>query len=739
MKKLISCLLIPALLLCLVTAAFAADAKALPMTVSEAVDGVSAYLSGAMSDGSYSDWSILQLARSGNLNDAMREEYLASVEQKLKDCGGVLSEKNYTEYSRTIIALTACGANASDFAGYDLTAPLGDYDKTVSQGVNGAIYALIAMDTAGYTFAADADNSREKLVQFILASELSGGGWTYFGSTADTDLTAMALQALAPYYETNSTVEKAVDRALTLLSNTQEADGGYVSWGSACSESPAQVLLALCCLGIDPAKDERFVKENGAWLGSAIFSYLAEGETVAFGHADNKLNAMATQQVGYALAAYERLLQGKTSLYDMSDLQPRDLVYVGVYDYTAAEAGLEHASDSGVVLKNYPVPYKEGMTASEAVSAAFADNHITSVGLDAGYISEINGLGSVGGYSGWMISYNNDDFANWGLSYITPQAGDVIEFHYTLNLDTMTDDIGYGWCGLPIFTSFRLGDCEVTLARMPEDLDNYDPAIPCYVDGAPIKGSGTQTDPFQITLTLQSYDSDLTTVVPEYTTSLNSHYAVIDGLKGADFTKPVLCSISSRGGTSKSYFQINASVVPHDCLRYSDVDGHWARESICVVTEKGWMQGDSKTTFSPQKVMNRAMLVTAFYRIAGTPDAGSASFVDVPDGTWYTAAVGWGQEADLVNGVGKNRFAPMQEMTREEMVTFLWRYAGKPASDYSLAQYQDASRVSSWAQEAMCWAVETGLVQGVTNTRLSPKSLTTRGEMATLLARYFEA
>ena len=72
-------------------------------------------------------------------------------------------------------------------------------------------------------------------------------------------------------------------------------------------------------------------------------------------------------------------------------------------------------------------------------------------------------------------------------------------------------------------------------------------------------------------------------------------------------------------------------------------------------------------------------------------------------------------------------------------MTFLWRYAGQPASDYSLAQYQDASRVSSWAQEAMCWAVETGLVQGVTNTRLSPKSLTTRGEMATLLARYFEA
>lgn len=112
------------------------------------MDGVSAYCTAAMqAAGTYSDWSILQLARSGNLTDAMRQDYLASLAEKLRACGGVLDKSYYTQYSRTILALTACGENARDFAGYDLTAPLANYDQTVWQGVNGAAFALIAMDS----------------------------------------------------------------------------------------------------------------------------------------------------------------------------------------------------------------------------------------------------------------------------------------------------------------------------------------------------------------------------------------------------------------------------------------------------------------------------------------------------------------------------------------------------------------------------------------------------------------
>lgn len=320
MKKLISGLVLLAMLACLVLPAAAAEPTALPMTVAEAVDGVSAYCTAAMqAAGTYSDWSILQLARSGNLTDAMRQDYLASLAEKLRACGGVLDKSYYTQYSRTILALTACGENARDFAGYDLTAPLANYDQTVWQGVNGAAFALIAMDSVSYGFAASGTSSRARLVAYLLAQELPGGGWDYSGKAADPDQTAMVLQALAPY-RTQANVSAAIDRALNVLSGMQKDDGSFDAWGASSSESISQVLVALCALGIDPAKDSRFVRANGAWLVSALMSFRVQTETgLAFGHTNRTANYMATEQAGYALAAYERFLAGQPALYTMTD------------------------------------------------------------------------------------------------------------------------------------------------------------------------------------------------------------------------------------------------------------------------------------------------------------------------------------------------------------------------------------------------------------------------------------
>lgn len=335
MKKWIPLALVFCLVLSMVVPVSAAEAISLPVPLSEAVDGVSAYLSDTMqSAGAYSEWSILQLARSGNLTDAMRSAYLQSVKEKLDACGGVLDNRYYSQYSRTIIGLTVCGADASNFSGYDLTAPLADYTQTVWQGINGAAYALIAMDTAGYAFPQGATNSRERLIAFLLDEELSDGGWAYSETAADPDMTAIVLQALAPYYKKHAGATASVDRALNLLSHVQQPSGGYAAWGTECSESPAQVLLALCSLGIDAAKDPRFVQDNGAWLGSVLFNYRAE-DGRSFGHNNTTTNYMATEQVGYALAAYERLQNGQSSLYDMRDVAHRCVHYNDVSGHWA--------------------------------------------------------------------------------------------------------------------------------------------------------------------------------------------------------------------------------------------------------------------------------------------------------------------------------------------------------------------------------------------------------------------
>lgn len=264
-----------------------------------------------------SEWLVIALARSGkNVPDS----YYDSVVKVVQEAGGELSDKKFTEYSRTILALTAIGKDPAAVGGYDLLSKLADMDDVTYQGLNGAIFALIALDSGKYDVPAVKEGgnqtTRDGLVAYILGQQLSDGGWALSGNNADPDMTAMALQALAPYRAGDAAVQTAVDKAIRTLSDLQQADGGYSSWGTLNSESCAQVLIALAALGIDPATDGRFVK-NGLTVLDALLAYALDD---GFRHtAEGKADAIATEQALCALTAYARLLDGRTSLYDMTD------------------------------------------------------------------------------------------------------------------------------------------------------------------------------------------------------------------------------------------------------------------------------------------------------------------------------------------------------------------------------------------------------------------------------------
>ena len=265
-----------------------------------------------------SEWLVIALARSGR---EVPDSYYDSVVKAVQDAGGVLSDRKFTEYSRTILALTAIGRDPTNVGGYDLLSKLADMDDVTFQGLNGAIFALIALDSNKYDVPAVADGgkqvTRDGLAAYILDQQLSDGGWALSGDSADPDMTAMALQALAAYRTGDKAVQSAVDKALKTLSDMQQADGGYSSWGTLNSESCAQVIIALTALGIDPAKDSRFAK-NGLTVLDALLSFALDG---GFRHtADGERNDMATEQALCALTAYARLLDGKTALYDMTDV-----------------------------------------------------------------------------------------------------------------------------------------------------------------------------------------------------------------------------------------------------------------------------------------------------------------------------------------------------------------------------------------------------------------------------------
>lgn len=265
------------------------------------------------------EWTVLALARGGAAVDEIYfDAYRAALTKTLQESGGVLSTRKYTEYSRVILALTALGEDARSFAGYDLTRPLADKEKTVAQGVNGAIFALLALENAGDIAAQDdaaaVQALRQEYADYILNAQQADGGWSLRADSAgEVDLTAMALQALSGYRE-QSAVSAAVDRALDFLSRAQQADGGFAASGTANSESCAQVLLALCELGID-ADDARFVK-NGHSAFDALLAY--QTESGGFSHtAGGETNLMASEQAACALAALLRAERGESGFYRM--------------------------------------------------------------------------------------------------------------------------------------------------------------------------------------------------------------------------------------------------------------------------------------------------------------------------------------------------------------------------------------------------------------------------------------
>lgn len=178
------------------------------------------------------------------------------------------------------------------------------------------------------------------------------------------------------------------------------------------------------------------------------------------------------------------------------------------------------------------------------------------------------------------------------------------------------------------------------------------------------------------------------------------------------------------------------------CHPFEDVQkSDWYHEAVDYVWQHSLMNGMGDNRFEPGRTMTRAMVVTVLYRLQGSPATSAENiFTDVDSGQWYTDAVVWASENGIVLGYGDGRFGTNDDMTREQIATILRRFSSYNGLDVSrrtgLSAFEDSSSVSSWAQEAMEWAVAVGLINGRTPTTLVPGGSATRAEVATLLMRY---
>ena len=177
-------------------------------------------------------------------------------------------------------------------------------------------------------------------------------------------------------------------------------------------------------------------------------------------------------------------------------------------------------------------------------------------------------------------------------------------------------------------------------------------------------------------------------------------------------------------------------------ISYNDVTaGDWFTPDVIYVTLTGLMNGTGDG-FSPNNNINRAQLVTVLYRMAGEPEVtGENPFTDVPDGQWYTDAVLWAAENNITDGTSETTFSPNDALTREQMATFLYRFANFEAGEPievtgDLSGYTDADLVADYAVDAMTWAVGEGVISGIGNNTLAPDNTASRAQMATVLTRY---
>lgn len=266
----------------------------------------------------YGEWLILALARGGIISgtdtSGAAVTYLENAYSVLRDMRDTKMSQP-TDYARVTLAMSALGVEAPQ----SVLDVVRDYDRVAAQGINAVTYALLALDSKPYKDAGD-DALRDKYVALLLDNACESGGWVYGGdktSTADVDMTAMVLQALAPYYlNGDANVKSAVDKGLSALKAMQKSTGGFASYGTYNAESTAQVIVALTALGIDPTSAEW--KQTGDPIEALLHFYDASASM--FRHTTNgKADQMATEQSAYALVAYKRFVSKQNRLYDMSD------------------------------------------------------------------------------------------------------------------------------------------------------------------------------------------------------------------------------------------------------------------------------------------------------------------------------------------------------------------------------------------------------------------------------------
>lgn len=420
---------------------------------------------------------------------------------------------------------------------------------------------------------------------------------------------------------------------------------------------------------------------------------------------------------------------GERSNYDdtlaiLAEMTGMESFYAYIYDKPSSSEGSPNERFGVAFLSKYPIV----SSANHEITRWRTQEGDPQPG-DPGFPGTKPGFGEI------LVNVNSVyvRFYNTHLDY----RGEYPEgYPHTIRLDQVNDMLRI--MDTYTYPTVLMGDMNAD-ASDPTAAEVFDPLLEKFNDAWALAGKGdgnsypSDNPDRRIDYILTTPSSVETVNAFEINTQASDHRPVVADLL-IHGTAPYIPP-ENGGGTKPA--------EPEWDNPYSDVsDSYWAYDAIRFVTEEELFQGVPGGGFAPELTMSRAMLATVLYRAAGSPAVTtSAGFTDVPDGKWYSDAVNWAASKGIVKGVGGSRFAPDDNVSREQIATILYQYVlstGETAkADASaLAVYGDKASVSSWAADGMAWAVGEGIITGKPGSLLAPTDSATRAEVATMLMRF---
>lgn len=547
----------------------------------------------------------------------------------------------------------------------------------------------------------------------------AGTGWTASGNTASTsNLTSTNNGGIhftvsaKELYDINATVSYA---------------HGMNEYGASISTSPTEAYegqTVTVTVSLSGGQKVRSISGGTGVDLKPISSSSSRYAQYTFTMPDRDVSIKAMIEQGTYSVTVGSSLHGKVELYVGYGKDPKALEYgdwVEVYATPAYGYYLKSLKLNGNSVTFSGNTYSFQITEDTTITAEFSDSLYVET-----YYSSWNG--TVVTYDRYWDKETEFDYGDTVYVEITPKDG------YTIDKISITDSV----TGKSVSYNESSTEKNVYYFTMPEH-----PVLVKveFKEGYSITVADTKYGKIKVSEKNADEDDRITiTVEPDY-----GYQLTWLSIKAKDGTKVSY----SEGYTKNTYYfympdqDVTISATfSRGTLPFTDVKStDWFYDAVSFTYNMGIMDGVETNKFSPSTTITRGMVVTMLWRMAGEPYASGTYFDDVSYGRYYTTAVAWSARNNIIEGSGANTFGVNDPITREQLAVILYRYAkymNYSTTTSSLYGYDDANKVSSWAKDAMGWAVRNGVIGGVTNTTLCPNNTATRAEVAQMFMNFYD-